>query len=134
MKTKLSFFFLLLFNTFSLYAIVLDNPDTTHVPVHPSFPSIPEGDPLNDPPKSPNQGNIIIGNLYGTTLSFSSSFFVHSSIEVIITDSNEVEYINTFVYEYNNEFIINISSLPVGIFTISILDGDDEYIGEFEVF
>ena len=53
---------------------------------------------------------------------------------MIITDSNEVEYINTIVYEYNNEFIINISSLPVGIFTISILDGDDEYIGEFEVF
>lgn len=29
---------------------------------------------------------------------------------------------------------IDISSLPIGIHTISILDGDDEYIGEFEVF
>jgi len=134
MKTKLSFFFLLLFNTFSLYAIVLDNPDTTHVPVHPSFPSIPEDDPFNDPHKSPNQGNTIIGDFYGTTLSFSSSSFVHSSIEVIITDSNEVEYINTIVYEYNNVFNIDISSLPVGAYIISIKDGDDEYVGEFEVF
>lgn len=134
MKTKLSFFFLLLFNTFSLYAIVLDNPDTTHVPVHPSFPSIPEDDPFNDPHKSPNQGNTIIGDFYGTTLSFSSSSFVHSSIEVIITDSNEVEYINTIVYEYNNVFNIDISSLPIGAYIISIKDGDDEYVGEFEVF
>ena len=134
MNKFITVFFLLLFNSFSLYAIVLDDPDTTHVPVHPSFPSIPEGDPFNDPHKSPNQGNIIIGDLYGTTLSFSSSSFIHSSIEVIVTDSNDVEYVNTIVYEYNSLFIIDISSLPIGIYTISITDGDDEYVGEFEVF
>lgn len=134
MKTKLSFFFLLLFNTFSLYAIVLDDPDTTHIIIRPIISPNPGDTPVNNGPKIPLSGNTIIGDLYGTTLCFSSSSFVHSSIEVIITDSNEVEYINTIVYEYNNEFIINISSLPVGIFTISILDGDDEYIGEFEVF
>lgn len=134
MNKFFSIFFLLLFNSFSLYAIVLGNPDTTHVPVHPSFPSIPEDDPFNDPHKSPNQGNTIIGDFYGTTLSFSSSSFVHSSIEVIITDSNEVEYINTIVYEYNNVFNIDISSLPIGAYIISIKDGDDEYVGEFEVY
>ena len=134
MKTKLSIFLLLLFNTFTLYAIVLDNPDTTHVVLRPQLPN-PINDPIyEDGPKSYNQGNTIIGDFYGTTLSFSSSSFVHSSIEVIITDSNEIENINTIVYEYNNKFIINISSLPVGAYTISILDGDDKYVGEFEVF
>lgn len=133
MKTKLSFFLLLLFNTFSVYAYVLDDPDTTHVKVRPLTPSIPGDDPVLIP-KSPHQGNIIIGNLYETTLSFLTSDFILSSIEVIVTDLNEVEYINTIVYEYNNVFNIDISSLPIGAYIISIKDGDDEYIGEFEVY
>ena len=53
---------------------------------------------------------------------------------MIVTDLNEVEYINTIVYEYNNVFNIDISSLPVGAYIISIKDGDDEYVGEFEVY
>lgn len=134
MKTKLSIFFLLLFNTFSLHAIVLDDPDTTHVIIRPVIPSNPGDPPISGDPKSPLPGTSIIGGLYGTTLNFSSSSFINSSIEVIVTDSNEVENINTIVYEYNNLFIIDISSLPVGVYTISILDGDDEYVGEFEVF
>ena len=133
MKTKLSILFLLLINTFSVYAYVLDDPDTTHVTVRPLSPSIPGDDPELIP-KSLYQGNIIIGNLYETTLSFLTSDFILSSIEVIVTDLNEVEYINTIVYEYNNVFHIDISSLPVGAYIISIKDGDDEYIGEFEVF
>ena len=133
MKTKLSILFLLLINTFSVYAYVLDDPDTTHVTVRPLSPSIPGDDPELIP-KPLYQGNIIIGNLYETTLSFLTSDFILSSIEVIVTDLNEVEYINTIVYEYNNVFHIDISSLPVGAYIISIKDGDDEYIGEFEVF
>lgn len=133
MKTKLSILFFLLINTFSVYAYVLDDPDTTHVTVRPLSPSIPGDDPELIP-KSPYQGNIIIGNLYETTLSFLTSDFILSSIEVIVTDLNEVEYINTIVYEYNNVFNIDISSLPVGAYIISIKDGDDEYVGEFEVY
>jgi len=47
--------------------------------------------------------------------------------------SNESVYYSN-VQNLSSDIHIDISSLPVGAYTISILDGDDEYIGEFEVF
>ena len=67
-------------------------------------------------------------------LSFPASSFISTAIEMTITDWNDVEIVNAIVYENNESFYIDISSLFYGVYSISIIDGDEEYIGEFEVF
>lgn len=135
MKTKLIIFLLLLFHSYALYAYVLDGNDTTQVILHKEPTSGPIIKPVpNIGPNSLFTGKTIIGNMYGTMLSFPASSFMNKSIEVTITDRNDVEIVDTIVYENNESFYIDISSLFYGIYTISIIDGNDEYIGEFEVF
>ena len=135
MKTKLIIFLLLLFHSYALYAYVLDGNDTTQVILHKEPTSGPIIKPVpNIGPNSLFTGKTIIGNMYGTMLSFPASSFISTAIEMTITDWNDVEIVNAIVYENSDAFNIDISPLYYGVYTISILDGDDEYIGEFEVF
>lgn len=48
-------------------------------------------------------------------------------------NDNEIIYIDEMIPNINTIYQVDISSLPIGIYTISIKDGDEEYIGEFEV-
>lgn len=52
----------------------------------------------------------------------------------ISNDDNEILYINEMIQNTNTFHQVDISSLPIGVYSISIIDGDEEYIGEFEVF
>lgn len=64
-----------------------------------------------------------------------SGYFHEEYVSLKISDDdNEIIYIYEMIHNTNTLHQVDISSLPIGVYTISILDGDDEYIGEFEVF
>ena len=68
-------------------------------------------------------------------ISIDTSYFTEDYITLTISDDvDEIIYINENIQNINSVTQIDISSLLVGVYTISIKDGDDEYIGEFEVF
>ena len=91
-------------------------------------------------PDHPNpHAPIFIRTVYVTLISdfisIDTSYFTEDYITLTISDDmDEIIYINENIQNTYSVTQIDISSLPVGAFTISILDGDDEYVGEFEVF
>ena len=68
-------------------------------------------------------------------ISINTGDFTEDYITLTISeDVDKIIYINENIQNTNSFTQINISSLPIGVYTISIIDGDDEYIGEFEFF
>ena len=123
-------FFLLLFSTSAVIKAHDEaRTDTTYTPI----PIIPPsgGDPIQSPSTSPTiyayqlEGEIIL-----RTSNLSVNFW-----EITIRNqlSNESVYYSN-VQNLSSDIHIDISFLPCGTYIISIKDGDDEYIGEFEVF
>jgi hypothetical protein len=103
--------------------------DTTYTPI----PIIPPsgGDPIQNPAPSPI---ILAFQLEGEIVLRMSNLnvdFVEISIKNQV--SNERLYFS-IVQNITNNIHIDISFLPCGTYIISIKDGDDEYVGEFEVF
>ena len=132
MKTKLllSLFFILV-----ACSSKAQNPqDTTVVILRETGPGNPA--PINDPiiPHSEPWGNYIEVCYTAQHLLLNPDDFNSQFITVVISD-----FFTGHIY-YEDELLsgsnigIDISSLPIGIYTISIIDGDDEYLGEFEVF
>lgn len=68
-------------------------------------------------------------------ISIDTDDFTEDYITLTISDDmDEIIYINENIQNTYSVTQIDISSLPIGAYIISIKDGDDEYIGEFEVF
>ena len=136
MKKFLTLFLMLSLST-AMFAIC--NEDTTTVIPLRIITSTPgAGDePVPDHPNP--HAPIFIRTVYVTLISdfisIDTSYFTEDYITLTISDDmDEIIYINENIQNTYSVTQIDISSLPVGAFTISILDGDDEYVGEFEVF
>lgn len=68
-------------------------------------------------------------------ISIDTDDFTEDYITLTISDDmDEIIYINENIQNTNSVTQIDISSIPVGAYIISIKDGDDEYVGEFEVY
>ena len=68
-------------------------------------------------------------------ISIDTDDFTEDYITLTISDDmDDIIYINENIQNTYSVTQIDISSLPIGAYIISIKDGDDEYIGEFEVF
>ena len=122
--------FLLIFSISTVIKAHEARTDTTQIPIPIIIPPS-GGDPIQNPASSPT---ILAFQLEGDIVLRMSNLnvdFVEISIKNQV--SNESVYYSN-VQNLSSDIHIDISSLPVGAFTISILDGDDEYIGKFEVF
>jgi hypothetical protein len=68
-------------------------------------------------------------------ISIDTDDFTEDYITLTISDDmDEIIYINENIQNTYSVTQIDISSLPIGAYIISIKDGDDEYVGEFEVY
>lgn len=68
-------------------------------------------------------------------ISIDTDDFTEDYITLTISDDmDEIIYINENIQNTYSVTQIDISSIPVGAYIISIKDGDDEYVGEFEVY
>ena len=136
MKKFLTLFLMLSLST-AMFAIC--NEDTTTVIPLRIITSTPGSgdDPVPDHPNP--HAPIFIRTVYVTLISdfisIDTSYFTEDYITLTISDDvYEIIYINENIQNTNSVTQIDISSIPVGAYIISIKDGDDEYIGEFEVF
>ena len=132
MKTKV--FLSILSFLFAFSSRAMETGDTTVIILRPIVPSIPppgNGSPINRPETETNSIKIYYtaSHLLINPNDFSSQTIVVTIKDVLTEQQWYEEEILC-----NTELFIHISSLPVGAFTISILDGDDKYVGEFEVF
>jgi hypothetical protein len=132
MKTKVFLSIILFLFTFSIHA--METGDTTVIILRPTIPSIPPPDNGFPNPRSETETNLIKIYYTASHLLINPNDFSSQTIVVTIKDVlTEQQWYEEEIL-CNTELFIHISSLPVGAFTISILDGDDEYVGEFEVF
>ncbi len=120
------------FLAFSAHAEVEN--DTTTVPLRKV---IIVNDPISG--DTGNHSPIFIPTVYisiiADYISIDTGSFTEDYITLTISDDvDEIIYINENIQNTNSVSQIDISSLPIGFYTISIIDGDDEYVGEFEVF
>ena len=136
MKKYLTLFLMLSLST-AMFAIC--NEDTTTVIPLRIITSTPgAGDePVPDHPNP--HAPIFIRTVYVTLISdfisIDTSYFTEDYITLTISDDvYEIIYINENIQNTNSVTQIDISSIPVGAYIISIKDGDDEYVGEFEVY
>lgn len=136
MKKYFTLFLMLSLST-AMFAIC--NEDTTTVIPLRIITSTPgAGDePVPDHPNP--HAPIFIRTVYVTLISdfisIDTSYFTEDYITLTISDDvYEIIYINENIQNTNSVTQIDISSIPVGAYIISIKDGDDEYVGEFEVF
>ena len=68
-------------------------------------------------------------------ISIDTDDFTEDYITLTISDDmDDIIYINENIQNTYSVTQIDISSLPIGAYIISIKDGDDEYVGEFEVY
>jgi len=136
MKKFLTLFLMLSLST-AMFAIC--NEDTTTVIPLRIITSTPGAgdDPVPDHPNP--HAPIFIRTVYVTLISdfisIDTSYFTEDYITLTISDDvYEIIYINENIQNTYSVTQIDISSLPIGAYIISIKDGDDEYVGEFEVY
>lgn len=136
MKKFLTLFLMLSLST-AMFAIC--NEDTTTVIPLRIITSTPgAGDepvPDHPNPHAPIFIRTVYVSLIADYISIDTGDFTEDYITLTISDDvDEIIYINENVQNTNSVSQINISSIPVGAYIISIKDGDYEYIGEFEVY
>lgn len=136
MKKFLTLFLMLSLST-AMFAICHED-TTTVIPLRivPNTPGSGD-DPVPDHPNphAPIFIRTVYVSLIADYISIDTGDFTEDYITLTISDDvDEIIYINENVQNTNSVSQINISPLPVGAYIISIKDGDDEYIGEFEVY
>ena len=108
--------------------------DTVITPIITLKPN-PSAPPSGSPVHSPIKQHTIQGQIIDDCIVMQSSDLDNRLIEIKIKEQSSESILNCqYFLNTNANISIDISMLPIGFYTILIKDGDDEYVGEFEVF